>query len=127
MIFSLVLLAMSVAEIGMIWRALVTDNASLKSGLEKILPHLAFEAVTCSFCLTFWLSLAAAILFDPLRGFLPPLRLEFISAARLPLQIVFTWMVLGTATLAVRTLAEQLFRITAVLACIVKNHPLHKH
>jgi hypothetical protein len=127
MIANLLFIGASASGAGMIWRALITDNEGLRAFVKKYAPGIVFEALTCSFCLNFWISLAAALLFDPFSGFLPPLRFALPHFLLPALQVMMTWMAIGVFSLGIRIITEQLYRIANVLACILKNHPMHKH
>ncbi len=122
----ILLSAIVVAGAGMIWRQLVEDFPALDRFLRNRLPAFIGNAFTCPFCTGFWLALLWVIVFDPLSGWLPSARFGLIPFPTL-LQIISSWMIVGVATLAVRTFTEQLFRLTKASYRILKNYPLHKN
>ena len=67
MFTNLFLLGFAVAGAAVLWRNLQESSESLRKALGA-LPALLGKSLTCGSCFTYWLSLFAVILFDPLSG-----------------------------------------------------------
>lgn len=120
MITDIILSAFVIAGAAMIWRQIVEDLPILDRFLRNRLFTLAGNALTCSFCTTFWFSLAWVIVFDPLSGWLPVARFKQVPFP-IVFQIISSWMVVGVAALTVRAFTEQVFRLTRSIYRILKD------
>jgi hypothetical protein len=79
------------------------DVKWLKPALHRLLPFVPAKGLTCGFCFTYWLSLAAAVLFDPIAEWQVPFR--FAPGAAAPvLEFLLDWMIIGFAALFFRFL-----------------------
>jgi hypothetical protein len=101
MFTNIIFLALAVAGIGMMWRRILKDSPRLQNILRDHMPRLVFGALDCPFCFTFWTSLAVVLITSPLQ-----------ELVRGPVQIVLLWMALGTVSIFVRAVTEQLFRLS---------------
>jgi hypothetical protein len=103
-LFDLAMTGLAIGSFAVIWRKLLNDLPRLREGIMKYIPHPASRALTCGFCFTYWLSLGSLIVFDPLGGWLPPIR-QFIPATVASFIYVFcSWMILGFTALLWRSL-----------------------
>lgn len=104
MIQDTLLTSITVAGAAILWRNLIYDSAKFGGALKK-LPKQVHHALTCGFCFTFWLALASVIVFNPLRSWMPPSRME-VPNPPLPFapffEIIFSWMIIGTLAVIVR-------------------------
>jgi len=103
MIFNLVMTGLAVGSFSVIWRKLLNDLPRFRKGIKKYIPYPVSRALICGFCFTYWLSLGSLIVFNPLGGWLPPLR-AIIPVALNPLIYIFiSWMILGFTALLWRS------------------------
>ncbi len=121
MVFDIVILAVSVAGVGTIWKSLLRDVPALKSAVGRTLPAFLTESVLCGFCFTFWLSLAFVFVFDPLRGWTPAARIALPTPLLFPVHLFFSWMAMGSVAWFFRFLLDELQEFVHL-----KNHALKK-
>ena len=101
-IVDFILTSFTVAGIAVLWRSFLYDSAALRDGIRARLPKFFAKALTCGMCFTYWLSLLVVVVFDPLGGWLPPLRFGVAPWAYAPLQITVSWMAIGMLSVFIR-------------------------
>ena len=71
MLTTVLLTSLAVAGAAVLWRNLSLEGSAIHEWLYNHTPKLHRRALLCGFCFTYWLALAATILFDPFHGWLP--------------------------------------------------------
>ncbi len=100
----LVFISAAVASFSVIWRKLLNDLPALKRGIMERVPSPANRALTCGFCFTYWASLAATLLFDPLAPWHPPLRSAALAHTEPLVHVALSWMLIGFVAITFRFL-----------------------
>ena len=97
---SILILALAVAGFAHIWRKLKRNHPRLREAIGTI-PEPLQTAVRCTSCFTYWLSLAAVLIVQPLpqRGLLP-LAISWMAVSALGVAFVYSLELLRGATRA---------------------------
>jgi hypothetical protein len=103
-IFSLGITSFAVGSFSVIWRKLLNDLPRFRKNIDTHIPYPISRALICGFCFTYWLSLASLLIFDPLKGWLPPLQTIVPTELSPFIYICFSWMTLGFIALLWRSL-----------------------
>ncbi len=93
-----------IGSITVIWRKLLNDLPSLREGIKAHVPYPISRALTCGFCFTYWFSLGALIVFNPLNGWLPTMQPIVPSILDPFIYLFISWMILGFTALLWRSL-----------------------
>lgn len=101
MIINLFIISISVAGFAILWRNLIYDSPNLRANLKKV-PNFLHIALTCGFCFTFWISLVAAILFDPFQAWQVPFRIVALAPLSPLFEYIASWMAVGTFAAMIR-------------------------
>ena|SRR5258708_4715315 len=92
---------LAIAGIAVLWRSLLADHASIKEWLIRHVPLLK-PSLACGTCFTYWLTLLFVLIFDPLHGWLPPLRFALPSPLDWLFSLGLSWMAVSMGALVIR-------------------------
>lgn len=120
--FSILILA----GVGRLWGKTQKDFPALKNFIKTKTPHLVSKAFTCSFCFTFWISLVFVLIFDPLRGWSPLIRVDFLNNFKFIISILCSWMTIGTGSWIMRFIMDELQHLVHYQNHILKEKSGHK-
>jgi hypothetical protein len=104
MFINIIFSSLCIAGIAIIWREVLMQNPNIKEWILRFIPFPFGKAITCGFCFTYWLSLFVVVCIDPLSGWLPPFRFPVYSFFVPFVQILSSWMIIGTIALTLRFL-----------------------
>ncbi len=92
MMFNVLLLATAISAVSLLWR-IFSRHDFIKNKIEYF-PYVFKKPLTCGVCFTFWLTLAALLIFTPFDGWQLPLRwsLGFITDTAI---FITHWFILG--------------------------------
>lgn len=92
-LFNLFMLSLAIAGFVVVFSKL-RDQTTWINAVIKRLPYPFSKAVTCTFCFGYWLSLAAALYFDPLAAWQPALP-AWGAAAWPVVRVLGAWYAVG--------------------------------
>lgn len=101
MFLSLTLISMAVAGLAVCWRNLQNDIPALANAVGK-LPYVLKKGLRCGFCSTFWFSLVAVLLVEPLPCWDLPLRFAVSPEFYFVLRTFALWMMVGMYSVIIR-------------------------
>lgn len=104
-------LAFAIAGFAVIWRKLKRGHPALRAAIARI-PEPFQTAIRCTTCFSYWLSLLATVLFEPLANALPGIA-----------GIVVGWFALAFLSVTLRYVCDYL----GILAKPSHGHAAHAH
>ena len=109
-----------VAGVALLWRNFRYDNENPANIYINRLNYWLRKPITCGLCFTYWVALVFVIFFNPLMGWLPPLRFE-LGSLQSPFVFGVSWMVVGTGAAFVVYFLDTFFEVSHYYA-----HQAHK-
>lgn len=124
MTFSTLLVAGAVAGATLLWRTYRYDSDVAFNAYLNRLPYYFQKPITCGICITFWLSLAATIIFSPLKNAVMAVPSRFTLPQDLATIIGFglEWLFLGMIAAAIVYAIDTVFHVSHYF-----RHAAHPH
>ncbi len=104
MTIQIIFVAITIASWSIVWRKMLHDLPQLKQWIAKHISYPLSHAVICGFCFTYWTSLIAVLIFNPLDSWQLPLRSILPALIKNLIHLFASWMIVAFVAITFRYL-----------------------